>query len=135
MECRRSRCGFAAEQDAAGADSELGQVDPERVRVLVIVGMQRKAPIDRGHRGQMEAIRKTVSSVIGVFDAMSATPCPQKNSRDPSRTTPTARPTAGQRLRISPTLAVSSRSSTPRHGCSFPVVQPVEDVPRVLQLT
>jgi hypothetical protein len=42
----------------------------------------------------MEAIRKTVSSVIGVFEAMSARPCPEKNSRRPLRTTPTARPTA-----------------------------------------
>ena len=29
----------------------------------------------------MDAIRKTVSSVMGVFEAMSATPWPWKNSR------------------------------------------------------
>jgi hypothetical protein len=51
-----------------------------------------------------ESTRNTVSSVTDVFEAMSATPCPKKNSRDPSRTTPTARSTAGRRLRISPTL-------------------------------
>jgi hypothetical protein len=56
----------------------------------------------------MEPIRKTVSSVTGVFEAMSATPCPSKNSRDTSRTTPTAKPTAGQRLRISLTFAFIS---------------------------
>ena len=56
----------------------------------------------------MEPIRKTVSSVTGVFDAMSANPCPWKNSRRPLRTTPTARPTVGQRLRIRPILALNS---------------------------
>ena len=60
----------------------------------------------------MEAIRKTVSSVTGVFDPMSARPCPWKNSRDPLRTTPTARPTAGRRLRISSTVALISSRST-----------------------
>ena len=55
----------------------------------------------------MEPTRKIVSSVIGVFEAMSASPCPEKNSRDPSRTTPTARPTAGRRFAISRTLVCS----------------------------
>jgi hypothetical protein len=41
-------------------------------------------------------------------------PVPGKNSRRPSRTTPTARPTAGQRLRIPLTLALSPSSSIPR---------------------
>jgi hypothetical protein len=41
-----------------------------------------------------DATRKTVSSVMGVFDAMSARPCPSKKWRRPSRTTPTARLTA-----------------------------------------
>ena len=61
----------------------------------------------------IEAIRKTVSSVTGVFDAMSATPCPWKNSSDPLRTTPSAKPTAGRRLRISPTLALTSAQRSP----------------------
>jgi len=55
----------------------------------------------------MEPIPKTASSVIGVREAMSANPWPWKNSRRPLRTTPTARPTAGRRLRIPPTLAFS----------------------------
>jgi hypothetical protein len=59
----------------------------------------------------MEAIRKTVSSVTGVFDAMSASPCPWKKSRDPSRITPTARPTAGHRFRIPLTLERIASSS------------------------
>src|SRR4051812_37711216 len=56
----------------------------------------------------IEPIRKTVSSAIGIRVSMSARPCAEKNSRDPSRTTPKARPTAGQRLRISPTRAFMS---------------------------
>ena len=45
-------------------------------------------------------------------DSMSATPCPWNHARDPSRTTPTARPATGQWLRTSPTLVFSSSSST-----------------------
>ena len=44
---------------------------------------------------QLEAIRKTVSSVIGVRVAMSAIPRAANPSRRPCRTTPTAKPTAG----------------------------------------
>jgi hypothetical protein len=43
----------------------------------------------------MEAIWKTVSSMTGVRDAMSAMPWPWKNFRRPLRTTPAAMPTAG----------------------------------------
>ena len=57
-----------------------------------------------------EPIRKTVSAVTGVFDAISARPCAANDSSDPSRTTPTARPTAGQRLAIP---AKTDASSTP----------------------
>jgi hypothetical protein len=35
-----------------------------------------------------ESIRKTVSSLTGVPDSMSATPCPWNHARDPPRTTP-----------------------------------------------
>jgi hypothetical protein len=57
-----------------------------------------------------EPIRKTVSSVTGVPDPMSASPCPWKESREPSRTIPTARPTAGWRLRMP---SIDARSSDP----------------------
>ena len=53
----------------------------------------------------MEPIRKTVSSVTGVADSMFATPWPEKNGNAPSRTTPTARPTAGQRFKIPSTCS------------------------------
>ena len=45
----------------------------------------------------IDAIRKTVSSVIGVRSAMSATPVAENELSAPSLTTPTARPTAGHR--------------------------------------
>ena len=60
----------------------------------------------------MEPMRKTVSSLTGVFVAISARPCAEKNSREPSRTTHNARPTAGHRLRMSPTLAFVSDWAT-----------------------
>jgi len=59
----------------------------------------------------IEAIRKTVFWVIGVSESMSASPCPEKNPREPSRITPTARPTVGQWLRILRTSACNSSSS------------------------
>src|SRR5512133_2300836 len=59
----------------------------------------------------IESIRKTVSSSTGVPDSTSATPCPWNHARDPSRTTPTARPATGQRLRTSATLLFNSGSS------------------------
>ena len=60
----------------------------------------------------MEAMRNTVSSVTGLLDSISAKPCPWKYSTVPSRTTPTARPTVGQRLAISETLVLISALST-----------------------
>jgi hypothetical protein len=51
-------------------------------------------------------MRNTVSSVTGVPETMSASPCPWNKLMCPSRTTPTARPTAGWRLAI----AASPRS-------------------------
>ncbi|MGO8981457.1 MAG: hypothetical protein ACLQER_19620 [Streptosporangiaceae bacterium] len=48
----------------------------------------------------MDPIRNTVSSVTGVRETMSASPCLWKWRRCPSRTTLTARPTAGWRLEI-----------------------------------
>ena len=65
----------------------------------------------------MEAIRNTVSSVMGLFEAMSATPCPRKNSSRPLRTTPSANPTAGLRLRISSTWS-SYRALDLGHGAT-----------------
>ena len=52
-----------------------------------------------------------VSSVTGVAEATSATPCPWKNSRPPLPTTPRARPTAGRRLRSASIRARRSVSS------------------------
>ena len=60
----------------------------------------------------MEAIRKTVSSATGMFDARSARPCPWKTSSDPLRTTPRAKPMAGWRLRIASTLVFISTPQT-----------------------
>jgi hypothetical protein len=42
VKCRRFGSRFAAEQDAGRADPELVEVDPECLRVLVVVGMQGK---------------------------------------------------------------------------------------------
>jgi hypothetical protein len=44
----------------------------------------------------------------GVFESMSARPCLEKVSGDPTRTTPTARPTAGWRLRFSAAVRSSA---------------------------
>src|SRR5512132_4106591 len=67
----------------------------------------------------MEPIRNTVSWVMGVSEAMSATPWPWNHSRDPSRTTPTASPAAGQRSRTFATTACRSRSSSSRIASPF----------------
>src|SRR4029450_1586749 len=49
---RRWPSGVVSEEDAGGADAELGEVDPEDVGVLVIVGVEDKAPVDRRYRAQ-----------------------------------------------------------------------------------
>src|SRR5207248_1626867 len=81
-----------------------------------------------------DPIRNTVSWVTGVFDAMSASPCAAKEARDPSRTTPAARPTHGHRQAISRTrtsrltsvMATSftrwrrARRHRPRHTSTLP---------------
>src|SRR5215212_4130721 len=52
VECRGSQARLLAEDDAAGADAELGEVDPEDVGVLVVVGVQEKALVQRRYRAQ-----------------------------------------------------------------------------------
>jgi hypothetical protein len=61
---------------------------------------------------------KEVSSARGLFDARSARPCPWKDSNDPLRTTSSAKPGAGWRLRISSTLALVSSLSISTMGRS-----------------
>jgi hypothetical protein len=53
----------------------------------------------------IEAIRNTVSRAIGSLEPMSATPMPEYQSSEPSRTTPAATPADGQRFRISASFA------------------------------
>jgi hypothetical protein len=75
----------------------------------------------------MEAIRNTVSGVTGVLAAMSASPSAANRSMAPSRTTPTASPTVGQRFRTPATMGRSERVAViamalPPYLCSPPAV-------------
>ena len=45
-------CSVAAEHDPRRAHAELGEVDPEDVRVLRVVGMQRKPAVQRRYRAE-----------------------------------------------------------------------------------
>ena len=60
---------------------------------------------------EIEPTRKTVSSVMGMPRARSATPEPRKNFRPPGLTTAVARPPAGWVCRILPIAKVSRVSS------------------------
>src|SRR5215212_10363763 len=59
----------------------------------------------------IDPIRKTVSSAIGVFAAVSASPYPWHHASESSRTIPTARPADGQLPRTLATVALTSMSS------------------------
>jgi hypothetical protein len=45
MGCRLPGSRVATEHDARGAAAELCEVDPERVRVFVVIGVQRESPV------------------------------------------------------------------------------------------
>src|SRR5512132_3808314 len=51
-ECGDAPSRVSAEDDAARADPEPGELDPEDVRVLHVVGVQEEVPGQRGDRAQ-----------------------------------------------------------------------------------
>jgi hypothetical protein len=46
---RRAGAGFAGERDADRGHPELREVQAEQVRVVLVVGVQSKAPVERGY--------------------------------------------------------------------------------------
>ena len=101
--------GGVSEQVPHGYWPPAGIRGDEPVGAQVVVG--RRIEVDEPlllqlhHRDRGEGLGKRADPENGVHgdrraEAISARPCPEKNSSDPSRTTPTARPTAGRRLRI-----------------------------------
>ena len=75
-----------------------------------------------GDRGEGLGDGATGKTVSGLFDARSARPCVWKDSSDPLRTTPSAKPRSGWRLRISSTLVFISSPSM--SGAALPPRSP-----------
>src|SRR5918994_7994095 len=110
----RPQARFLAEDDAAGADAELGEVDPEDVGVLVVVGVQEKALVQRGDWAQgsnHERPRRTKTSA------------PTRNHRCTSRSEPQNEYQPHRSLQRSGWCGTSVRitsSGTPRTYLSIP---------------
>lgn len=132
--CRpHPRC--SAEDDAAAADANPGEVDPEDVGIPLVVRVEGKAAVHRRDRAQGpghelpaadEDLRAGDEPPLRIAQRATeripaAQLAPERRAvghigPDPSRTTPTARPIAGWRLRSSPTLAVNP-PAVPRSAC------------------